>query len=65
MAGSEVKSGTRCETCRWWHKYKKDTPDGTCRRYPPLVVWNGREREATQYSPETEPSHWCGEWKER
>lgn len=41
----------RCDNCRFWHCWRQDATEGTCRRRPPA-----------NYSSTTTCDWWCGEW---
>jgi hypothetical protein len=40
---------------------KEKDHKGTCKRFPPTVVWDGDAYEARQ--PRTYAGDWCGEWQ--
>ena len=48
----------RCGTCRWWGRWERGEPEGSCRRYPPRESVPG-----TYCHPEvTDDRYPCGEW---
>ena len=48
-----------CGTCRFWVKFRNDSEDGDCARYPPTVFYVDDVFEAE--FPQTHYDLWCGE----
>lgn len=50
----------RCGNCRFWTQLENEPVHGACRRAPPTVLPDGRDR-----FPILTEDQWCGEWREK
>lgn len=60
----------RCETCRFWLRWKDNIADckidpeipkiGQCKRYPPMFCDAG----GNDQRPSMQADDWCGEWQQ-
>jgi hypothetical protein len=46
----------KCANCKFWDK-------GSCRRFPPTVIYIPYTEKIYSDFPETHDGGWCGEWK--
>jgi len=53
-----------CENCKYWLRCEGQTLMGECRRYPPVLDFEGKELDSSIFIfPITHYDNWCGEYK--
>ena len=58
-----------CKTCKYFCVTKEGESHGGCRRYPPMLILPGANREDTLSSspkfPAVSAELWCGDYEKR
>ncbi len=51
----------KCETCRFYDKYRNSENEGLCRKNPPMPMTLVGSPDAVAMWPEVQDDDWCGE----